>query len=105
MRMDKINRILIKIDRICAFFLLLILILFIFSGYGMERGIFDFILSKKIHSLWLPIPFFFCFLFHSLVQIKFTLIRWGAKDDLFLNLILLFFFLVLLFLFLYLQLC
>lgn len=105
MRIEKINQILIKISQICSYFLLPIIFLYIFSGYGMVKGFLDYSFGKWLHEVLLPIPLFFTFLFHSIVQIKFVLIRKGFKDDNFLNFFLLGIGLIFLILFLYLHLC
>lgn len=103
--MERINLTLLKISRICGYLLFIIIFLYIISGYGMLKGFLDYSFGKWLHETFLPIPLFFTYLFHGLIQIKFVLKRKGFKDDLFLNLFLLAVGLILLILFLYFYLC
>ena len=58
-----------RIDNFGVWILLFLILLFIFTGYGMTRQVMDPVLAKYIHSQLLPIPLFVFFLIHALKSI------------------------------------
>lgn len=70
------NRFFIKLDRLSGWVLLILMILFIVSGYGMTKEITNPIKAKYLHEVLLPIPMFIFFMIHVGWQIRLSLIRW-----------------------------
>ena len=58
-----------RIDRFSVWILLLIIFLFVITGYGMTKNIMDPVLAKYIHTQLLPIPFFVFFMVHVLKSV------------------------------------
>ena len=58
-----------RIDNVGVWILLLLILLFILTGYGMTRHIMDPLLAKYIHSQLLPLPLLILFLIHILKPI------------------------------------
>jgi len=102
MDFNKINTFLIKIDQVAAIFLGFFIFLFIVSGYGIEKGIFDPVFAKWLHDKILPLPTFLTFLFHFFLRLKFIFLKkkW-IKDDLWWNLYFLVLAIILFLIFLY----
>ena len=84
---------LIKVSRFCAWALVLLILLYVLSGFGMTRsgliykatgGLMDRGAALKIHTL-LVIPMILAFLLHTLISIRFTMIRWNVKNKVVLN--------------------
>lgn len=72
----KYGRLLVKINRICAWMLLIFMILFIVSGYAWwNRIIMPLQKAVYIHTQ-LDTYLVFFFLMHVLISAKFTLARW-----------------------------
>lgn len=67
---------LVQIDRVCAWSLIAIMIIFFISGYGMTRGFIPEKLAKLIHDNLLPIPGGIAFAFHSAYGMHIGLKRW-----------------------------
>lgn len=67
---------LIQIDRVCAWSLVAIMIIFFVSGYGMTRGFIPEKLAKFIHDNILPVPGGIAFAFHSAFGMHVGLKRW-----------------------------
>jgi len=78
------NWYLLKIQRISGIILLILIILFFVSGYGMTRQMIDSVLAKILHEKILPIPFVFFLLLHISFCLKRWLLRW-IKDEKWLN--------------------
>ena len=55
-----------RIDRFSVWILLVIIFLFVITGYGMTKNIMDPVLAKYIHTRLLPIPFFVFLMAHVL---------------------------------------
>lgn len=70
------DRFLIKLNRFSAWALLVLVILYIISGYGIIKGIIDPVFSKKLHEEVLVIPFFIFFVFHVCISSSYALRRW-----------------------------
>lgn len=101
MNPQKINKFLFKPMRYCGWALLFLMFLFFISGYGATKGVIDPIFSKTIHEVWLPIPTFLAFVIHSMINLKFFLLRKKFKDDIWLNIYIFVFGLIIFSLFLY----
>lgn len=69
---------LIKLSRFSAWVLLVLVILYIISGYGITKGIIDPVFSKYLHDKLLAIPLFIFFVLHVGVATKYALMRWGV---------------------------
>jgi hypothetical protein len=83
----KFNRILIKINRICAWLLLIFMIIYIISGYAWtNRIIMPLYMARYLHTA-LDIYMIPLFLAHVLIGMKFTLKRHGVHHDRIVNLV------------------
>jgi hypothetical protein len=70
------DQILVKINRICAWILLIFVIIFLVSGYAqIHRIIMPMQQARYLHGN-LDIYLVFFFLMHVLLSTKFTLTRW-----------------------------
>ncbi len=79
------DRYLLKLGRISAWILLVLMILFILSGYAWEdRIIMPMQLARWIHTE-LDVCLVFFFLVHSLISAKFALRRWKAGHERLIN--------------------
>jgi hypothetical protein len=83
-----VNFYLIKFGRLCAWALLVMIILYFISGFGIIKprmienatlGIFGRGPSFMVHE-WLTLPMAFAFLCHTLIAIRFAMIRWRVKN-------------------------
>src|SRR4030042_1838662 len=72
------DKFLIKLERFSAWVLLILVILYIISGYGINKGIIDPVFSKYLHDKLLAIPFFIFFVLHVGIATKYALMRWGV---------------------------
>jgi predicted heme/steroid binding protein len=72
--MPKIN--LFKINRFFAWILLILMFLFIISGYGMTKGIISYELTKTLHLGYIAILLIFVFLTHSFLSVRLAFMRW-----------------------------
>lgn len=70
------DRFLIKLNRFSGWALLVLMIGYIISGYGMTKGIIDPVLAKYLHEKLLAIPLFIFFVVHVAVSVSFSLVRW-----------------------------
>ena len=69
---------LIKLERFSAWVLLVLVILYIISGYGITKGIIDPVFSRYLHDKLLAIPFFIFFALHVGITTRYALMRWGV---------------------------
>ena len=67
---------LIKLDRIAAWALLLMMVLYLISGYGMTKGIISNSLAINIHNNWLPLILLLSFCWHTCYAISVAFKRW-----------------------------
>jgi hypothetical protein len=68
--------IIVKINRICAWMLLIFMIIFLVSGYAWSnRTIMSLQLARNMHTQ-LDLFLVFFFLVHALISIRLTLDRW-----------------------------
>jgi len=67
---------LIKIDRAGAWILMLAVILFFATSYGMEKGIFDRQAAKWLHTEILPVIGMIGFTMHTSLAVRMSLMRW-----------------------------
>ena len=70
------DKFLIKLSRFSAWVLLVLMILYIISGYGITKGIVDPVFSKYLHDRLLAIPFFIFFALHICISSSYALRRW-----------------------------
>ena len=71
-----VGRLLVKINRICAWLLLVIMIIFLISGYAWSNRIILTLQQAKFMHTELDLLLVFFFLVHVLISAKFTLARW-----------------------------
>ncbi|HUS75375.1 MAG TPA: hypothetical protein VMY43_05135 [Methanothrix sp.] len=72
----KTGRLLVKINRICAWMLLIFMIIFLISGYAWwNRTLLPLQQAVHMHTE-LDLYLVFFFLVHVLISIRFTLSRW-----------------------------
>jgi len=67
---------LIKINRLAAWVLLVTIVIYFISGYGMTKGIIDRNFSLLLHEAILPIFTVTAFFIHASISIKFAFMRW-----------------------------
>ena len=70
------ERLLIKLERFSAWALLVLVILYVVSGYGITKNIIDPVFSKYLHDKLLAVPFFIFFVLHVGIATRTALIRW-----------------------------
>jgi hypothetical protein len=92
-----VNYYLMKANRIIVWILLLLMLIMIISGYGLTKpslirslsgGWIDYHTALFIHTS-LDTPFLILLLIHVVIEIRFSLMRWGVKNQKFLNLLML----------------
>jgi len=71
----------VKLNRFSAWVLLVLIVIFIISGYGMTKGIINPVFSKYLHEVLLPIPLFVFFVFHVGMGIRYAFLRWNLFND------------------------
>jgi len=74
--MKNLNWWLMKIYRLSAFVLLIALILYILSGYGMTKGLIDQQNARWLHLNLLPVILVIAFTCHVGLAMRITFIRW-----------------------------
>ena len=88
-----LNYYLMRINRIIVWFLLFFMILLIVTGYALTKpnlihsltgGIIDYRTAFDLHTL-LDVPLLILLLIHVIIELKFSLIRWGFKNKKLLN--------------------
>jgi predicted heme/steroid binding protein len=70
-------RFMIKLDRLAAWMLLIVMLLFAVSGYAMTKGLFDPGLARKLHMAWLGGIGLVAFVVHTSWGIHLAFKRWG----------------------------
>ena len=68
------------IDRISRWILLVLMFLFIFTGFGITKGIMNPKWAKQLHENFLPIPFYALFLVHIFYKVPIHLVRWNIFE-------------------------
>lgn len=96
-----INKKLLVLDKCCGYALFFLMGAYFITGFGQTKAIFDPFSAKILHDKWLPIPTFTAFILHSLINLRFILIRKGVRDRLWWNIYLIVLGLVLFGFFLY----
>jgi cytochrome b subunit of formate dehydrogenase len=103
------NHYLMKLNRVIVWILLLFILMLIISGYGLTKpslirsltgGWIDYHTALLIHTS-LDTPLLVLLLTHVLIEMKFTLMRWGVKNQKLLNLLMLILMLICLILIIY----
>jgi len=70
------DKFLIKLERFSAWILLILIIFYVVSGYGITKRIIDPVFAKYLHDKLLAIPFFVFFVLHVGIATKYALMRW-----------------------------
>lgn len=70
------EKFLIKLNRFSAWVLLILIVLFIVSGYGMTKQIINPVSAAYLHNKLLPIFLFVFFVLHVSISSSYTLRRW-----------------------------
>ncbi|MFZ3149278.1 MAG: hypothetical protein WA137_09570 [Methanothrix sp.] len=84
----KVGRLLVKINRICAWMLLIFMIIFLISGYAWwNRTLLPLQKAVYMHTE-LDLFLVFFFLVHVLISIRFALARWRVGHGQTVNLLL-----------------
>ncbi|MFH1064328.1 MAG: hypothetical protein V1729_04570 [Candidatus Woesearchaeota archaeon] len=82
-----------KFNRACAWSLLVLITIYFISGFGITKagmisaasiGLIHKITSFRLHT-YLVLPLAFAFLCHTLISIRFAMIRWNVKNKILLN--------------------
>ena len=79
------NYFLIKLDRLSGRALLVLMILYFISGYGMTKEIINPVTAKYLHEVLMPIPIFIFFTIHIAVNIRLAFIRWRLASRQWIN--------------------
>ncbi|MBL7154998.1 MAG: hypothetical protein ISS88_00635 [Candidatus Portnoybacteria bacterium] len=79
------NTFLIKINRFSGWALLVLMILYFISGYGMTKEIINPVTAKYLHEVLLPIPMFVFFIIHVGLSVRLALIRWHLASQKWIN--------------------
>jgi len=72
------DKFLIKLERFSAWVLLVLVILYIVSGYGITKMIINPVFSRYLHDRLLAIPFFIFFVLHVGIATSYALRRWSV---------------------------
>lgn len=72
------DKFLIKLSRFSAWALLVLILVYIITGYGMLKAVIDPVFSRYLHNNLLPIPLFIFFAFHVCISSGYALRRWGV---------------------------
>lgn len=91
-----------KADRYAAWILLIVILLYVLTGYGMTKGIIDRGLATSLHLNWLGAIGLVAFVIHTFWAIRLSFCRWKIWNVL-TKIILIIFYLLLILFFLYLQ--
>jgi predicted heme/steroid binding protein len=92
---NNLQKILIKLDRVSAWILFVVMIIYAISGYGMTKGIIDPALATSLHLNWLAPLALLSFTVHTSWAIHLAFRRWNFWN-LFSKIILFVFYFVLL---------
>jgi len=75
------GKFLIKLSRFSAWLLLVLIILFIISGFGMTKQIIDPVWATNLHNNILPIFLFTFFVLHVAINSSYALRRWKVFSN------------------------
>lgn len=81
----KFNTFLIKLDRFSGWALLVLMLAYFISGYGMTKEVINPLTAKYLHEVLMPIPMFIFFIIHIGVNIRLALIRWHLASQKWIN--------------------
>ncbi|MBF0503832.1 MAG: hypothetical protein HQL14_01900 [Candidatus Omnitrophica bacterium] len=71
-----------KIDKFGVWILMLLVLSFVLTGYGMTKHIMDPVLAKYIHTELLPLPLLIFFCIHIIKAVRNQLKKWSVfKED------------------------
>ena len=96
------NAFLIKLNRFSGWALLVLMIAYFISGYGITKMIVDPVRAKYWHEVLLPIPTFIFFIIHIAISAKLSFIRWRLASQKWINFYVIFLSLIFLIFFLWL---
>ncbi len=65
-------------DRYCRWVLAFIMLLFILTGLGINKGLMDPRWAKELHENVLPPPFYILIILHIFFSLPSQLVRWGV---------------------------
>lgn len=91
----QLNAYLLKVNRAIVWLLLALMIALMVTGYGLTKptlvrtltlGLVDYQAASQLHSL-LDAPLSILLVVHVLIEVKFTLVRWGFTHRRLLNLL------------------
>jgi predicted heme/steroid binding protein len=74
---NNLQKIIIKFDRLAAWILFTVLIIYAISGYGMTKGIIDPVLAQNLHLNWLAPIALLSFTVHTSWAIHLAFQRWN----------------------------
>lgn len=100
--MKDINKILFKLSRWSGYVLIVLMVLYFISGYGMTKQIIDPVLAKTLHEKWLLWPTVIALLLHTLFRLRCFLIK-KIKNEVWVNVYIIILYLVILGIFFYLD--
>ena len=69
-----------KLDRWAAWTTIIMIVLFVVTGYGMTKDIMDRDLARRLHSDIIPIPFFVALLIHGGLSLRHAMWRWKVFE-------------------------
>ena len=73
---SKIIKFFMKLDRLAAWILLVVVLLYAVSGYGLTKGIINPALARELHFNWLAALALIAFVIHTYYAIHLALMRW-----------------------------
>lgn len=74
------NHHLIKLNRLFAWLLLILMLVYFFTGFDMLKNLWQPDFSRFLHNQLLPLPTIILLIFHSAVGVKLFLIRHNLND-------------------------
>lgn len=92
-----VNFYLMKMNRAIVWVLLFFMIMLVITGYGLTKpnliysltgGLIDYWVAFNLHTL-LDVPLLILLLIHVIIEIKFSFMRWGFKNQKLLNFLML----------------
>ncbi len=75
------GKLLNKIDKFGVWILMCLVLLFVFSGFGMTKHIMDPVAAKYIHTQILPVPLLIFFCIHILKSVRNQFKKWNIFSN------------------------
>ena len=88
-----LNHYLMRFNRLVVWILLFYMVMFIVTGYGLSKpetvytftgGLLNYNFSLSFHTL-MVVPLSILLLIHVIIEVKFSLMRWGFRNQRLLN--------------------